>query len=156
MSIFSKIAGALGGDLFKELRETITDYFPPDMTPQQKAEFQLKYERLLAQKQKDAQQLINDASSELDRRIAEQEGTSKDLRALPYLGSLVLFLRGAQRPTWGFATLAMDWRWFFYPGDYTEQQQTALIAINCLVLGFLFGERTLKNLEPMILKAMNK
>ena len=50
----------------------------------------------------------------------------------------------------------MDNKWFFDVHDFSEQQQTAMIVINILVLGFLFGERTIKNLEPLIIKVFGK
>jgi len=99
---------------------------------------------------------LADAEKTLNKRIAQQEGTAKDLLQLPVIGRLVLFLRGLQRPVWGFFVMYIDYLWFTTPVTYTEQQQTALMLINILVLGFLFGERTLKNLEPLILKVFAK
>ena len=131
-------------------------YFPPDMTPEQRAKAELGIQEMLHKKQLAANRSLVQASKQLDLRITQQEGTAKDLQGLPILGPAVLFLRGVQRPTWGFATLYMDNRWFFEVHEFTEQQQTAMIVINVLVLGFLFGERTLKNLEPLIIKVFAK
>lgn len=157
MSFLGKLTEFVGGSLFKEIKEGIMAYFPPDMSPAEKAEAQLKIERFLHEKEIQTNQQLTDAAAQLDRRIQEQEGTAKDLSQMPILGRIVLFLRGLQRPTWGFATLWMDWKWFFGSGyDFNEQQQTALIVINILVLGFLFGERTIKNLEPLIIKVFAK
>lgn len=152
MSILSKVTDFVGGGLFKELKEGIMAYFPPDMSPQQKLEAELKVNAMLADKQIEANRVLNEAANQLDKRIREQEGTAKDLLAMPILGRLVLFLRGLQRPLWGFATLIMDFKWFFGTYTFVEQQNTGLIVINVLVLGFLFGERTIKNLEPLIMK----
>jgi len=153
MSILSKVADFVGGSLFKEIKEGVMSYFPPDMNPQQKADAELKIQEFLHQKQLDANKILNDSSEQLNKRIAEQEGTASDLKSIPVLGTLIIFLRGVQRPLWGFATLYMDNKWFFGGNlEFTEQQQTAMIVINVLVLGFLFGERTIKNLEPLILK----
>ncbi|WP_230413519.1 hypothetical protein [Zooshikella ganghwensis] len=63
----------------------------------------------------------------------------------------MLFLRGAQRPVWGFATLYLDLCWFA-TWQLTVQQETALTLINVLVLGFLFGERAIKNVMPLIMQ----
>lgn len=160
MGVLSKITDFVGGSLFKEIKEGVMSYFPPDLSPQQRAEIELKIEKLAAKKQAEANRMLTDAAVQLDKRIAEQEGTAKDLLAMPILGRLVLFLRGLQRPVWGFFTMYIDGMWFTSNPTYTEQQQTALIVINVLVLGFLFGERTLKNLEPLIVKVfgggMNK
>ena len=129
-------------------------YLPPDLSPLQKAEIELKLQELLNKKEVEANKQLNEAAAQLDRRIAEQEGTAKDLLAMPVLGRLVLFLRGLQRPLWGFATIYMDYTWFFNNGlqVFSEKQETAMILINILVLGFLFGERTIKNLSPLIIK----
>ena len=156
MSLLSKVTEFVGGSLFKELKDGIMSYFPPDMTPQQKADAQLKIQQFLHDKEIKSNQILNDAANQLDKRIAEQEGTASDLKAVPIFGTIVLFFRGLQRPLWGFATMYMDYRWLFGGGSFTEQQNTAMIVINILVLGFLFGERTLKNLEPLIIKVFGK
>lgn len=156
MSILAKITSFVGGNVFKEIKEAVMTYFPPDLSPQQRVELELKMEQLLAQKQIEANKMLTEAAAQLDKRIAEQEGTAKDLLAVPILGRTVLFFRGLQRPVWGFATLYMDYKWFFGTFHFTEQQQTAMIVINLLVLGFLFGERTIKNLEPLIIKVFSK
>ena len=156
MSILSKLTDFVGGSLFKEIKEGVMSYFPPDMTPQQKADAELKLQEFLHQKQIDANNILNESANQLNQRINEQEGTAKDLKTIPILGSIIIFLRGVQRPLWGFATLYMDNKWFFGNGTFTEQQQTAMIVINILVLGFLFGERTIKNLEPLIIKVFGK
>lgn len=156
VSLFTKLSNFIGGSVFKEVKDTVMTYFPPDMSPQEKAEAELKIQEFLHKKHLEVNQALNDGAKQLDKRIAEQEGTAKDLKTIPILGTLVIFLRGVQRPLWGFATLAMDFRWFFGDYDFTEQQQTAMIVINMLVLGFLFGERTIKNLEPLIIKVFGK
>jgi len=152
MSFLSKVTDFVGGSLFKEIKEGVMSYFPPDMSPQQKAEAEMKIQEFLHRKEVEANKVLTDAAAQLDKRIAEQEGTASDLKGIPFFGTIVLFLRGLQRPTWGFLTMWMDMQWFFGTYTFTEQQQTAMIVINVLVLGFLFGERTIKNLEPLIIK----
>lgn len=154
MSILAKVTSFLGGSLFKEIKEGVMAYLPPDLSPTQKAEIELKVQAMLHEKELETNKQLNEAAAQLDRRIAEQEGTAKDLLAMPLLGRLVLFLRGLQRPVWGFATIYMDYTWFFNNDalGFSEKQETAMILINILVLGFLFGERTIKNLSPLIIK----
>ena len=108
------------------------------------------------EKQAQANEFLRQSAAQLDKRIAEQEGTATDLKAIPVLGHIVLFARGAQRPIWGFATLWMDAQWFFGNFSFTDRQETALIVINTLVLGFLFGERAVQNLTPMIVQVFGK
>jgi len=156
VSFLSKVSNFVSGSLFKEMKEGIMAYFPPDMTPQQKAEAELNVQKFLHEKEIAANKVISDAAAQLDKRIAAQEGTASDLKAIPIIGHVILFLRGLQRPTWGFATLYIDYRWLFGGGEFSERQNTAIIVINILVLGFLFGERTIKNLEPLIIKVFSK
>lgn len=156
MKFLSKVADFVGGSLFKEVKDAVMSYFPPDMTPQEKAEAELKLQDFLHRKQVETNAILTEAAAQLDKRISEQEGTAKDLLALPVVGRLMLFFRGVQRPVWSFATLYMDYLWFFGSVTMTEQQEMALTIINLLVLGFLFGERAVKNLEPIILKVFDR
>jgi len=155
--MFDKIISAFGGGLVGTVMGAVEKYFPPDMSPKEKASAQLAIENIVLQKQQDANKAANEAEKNLNERIAQTEGTAKDLLALPIVGRVLIFLRGAQRPVWGFATLYADFCWFSNSwGALTDKQETALIVINFLVLGFLFGERAVKNLEPLIMKVLAK
>ena len=156
MEMLDKITNFVSGGLFKEIKEGIMSYFPPDMSPADKVAAELKVQQFLHKKEVETNKILADAAAQLDKRIAEQEGTAEDLKSIPYIGAIIIFARGAQRPVWGFATLWMDNKWFFGIQTFTEQQQTALIVINILVLGFLFGERAIKNLTPLITKVFAK
>lgn len=165
MSLLTQLTDIVGGSLFGSVKDLITEYFPPDMSPEKKAELRQKIDEMELKKQLAILEAAADAEKTLNQRIAEQEGTASDLRQMPILGRFVLFLRGLQRPTWGFFVMFMDYEWFMNPSftmingqqvqSFTEQQQAALIIINILVLGFLFGERTIKNLEPLITKVFS-
>jgi hypothetical protein len=162
MGIFSKIVDGFGGSIVDTLIGTAKEYFPPDMPPEAIAKMELAMTKEANKQTKIVNANLADAEKTLNDRIAQQEGTASDLRSIWGLGHIVLFLRGLQRPVWGFSTLYIDFLWFTTPKSsvnfivYTEQQQTALIVINILVLGFLFGERTIKNLEPLIIKVFGK
>lgn len=166
MSFLTKITDFVGGSLFSEAKDLITEYFPPDMTDAQKKEFELKFRKLESEKTAALFKHASDADKLLNERINIQEGTASDLKQLPFVGRIVLFLRGTQRPIWGFFTMYADYVWFTSPSSklvdgvtiqvFTEQQQTALIVINILVLTFLFGERAIKNLEPLIMRVFSK
>ncbi len=147
---FTKIAGGLANILTGGLADTLYDavktYFPPDMTPEQKGTVMLELQRLEFEKKQQADDALLEAEREITRRISQLEGTARDLKAMPFVGRLVIFARGCQRPVWGFFTIWLDYQWFSN-WSLSEQQQSALIAINLLVLGFLFGERAVKNVS---------
>lgn len=160
------LASKLTGGLVGEVMDTVEKYWPPDLSPEKKEQFKLALGNLQLKKQMQADQALNDAEKTLNERISNHEGTAKDLKTIPYLGGLIIFLRGCQRPTWGFMTMYFDFEWLTTPANklidgvamsqYSDQQQTALIVINILVLGFLFGERAIKNVMPLILQYFGK
>lgn len=157
MAIFDKIASLFGGGLVDSMLDTVKAYFPPGMTPQQEAELKLGLEKLAFEKQKQADAMMADAERQVTERISLLEGTATDLRSIPLLGPAMLFLRGAQRPTWGFAVMYADMMWFSGKwGVMTVQQESALWVINLLVLGFVFGERAVANLAPVISDMMSR
>lgn len=171
--MFGLDAGKLVSDGIGAAANLFKAYFPPDMTQEAKAELEAKFKQLEREKTKDANDAQATATEQFNKRIAEHEGTAKDLLQMPILGRLLLFLRGTQRPTWGFATLYFDYV-LFVVGDVPASMVNVTVTegitntsmnvealgliymINFLVLGFLFGERTLKNLTPLILKIVDK
>lgn len=155
MSIFDKLADLFGGGLVNSVLDTVKAYLPPGMTPQQEGELKLELERMAFEKQKQADAMLADAERQVTERISLLEGTATDLRAVPLVGPLMLFARGIQRPVWGFAVLYADMMWFSGRwGTMSEQQESSLWVINLLVLGFLFGERAVANLAPIISEVM--
>jgi len=156
MSILKGITDFVTGGLFKEVKSLVQDYFPPDMSPEKKAELQIKLGELEQSKVLQASQIVNDAEKSLTERIATLEGSAQDLRAIPIVGPVVIFLRGLQRPVWGYMTLYIDVMWFSGKWQMESQQESAMWVINLLVLGFLFGERAVQNLAPLISDLMSK
>lgn len=153
MSILSKISEVATGGLVSELFDAAKAYFPPSMTDQEKQLAQIAIEKVANTRAREIDQAVNEAQQLMTEQIAALEGTANDLRAVPFIGAFIVFLRGCQRPVWGFFTMYLDADWLTTAGaGYTEQQQTALIVINVLVLGFLFGERAIKNVMPLITK----
>lgn len=51
MSIGAKIANFVGGSIFKEVKELVTSYWPPEISPEKRAEFEVKFAELEQQKQ---------------------------------------------------------------------------------------------------------
>ncbi|OED40258.1 hypothetical protein ACH42_17250 [Endozoicomonas sp. (ex Bugula neritina AB1)] len=153
--VASGLVNTLTGGLADTLYEAVKAYFPPDMSKEDKAKIMLAMERIQMEKRQQASDALLEAEREVTERIAQLEGTAKDLKSMPVIGRIVLFARGCQRPVWGFFTLWLDYKWFS-EWDLSQQQQSALIAINILVLGFLFGERAAKNVMPYVIKAIHK
>ena len=156
MSILAKLGEFVGGGLFKEVKSLVQDYFPPDMSPQQRAELEINLQEIAAQKEIQANRLMLEAEQALTQRITQLEGSAQDLRAIPIVGPLVIFLRGLQRPLWGYAVLYIDVMWFSGKWQLAEQQESAMWIINLLVLGFLFGERAVQNIAPLISELISK
>lgn len=151
MAIFDKLADLFGGGLVTSVLDAVKSYLPPGMTPQEENALKLEIERMAFERQKQADAMLSDAERQVTERISLLEGTATDLRAVPIIGPIMLFARGIQRPVWGFAVLYADMMWFSGEwGAMSPQQESALWVINLLVLGFLFGERAVANLAPII------
>lgn len=150
-NLFKKAIDFVSGGFGSSVVEAVKDYFPPSMSEQEKAELSYRIQTATDQKALKVQELNNEAQAEFNRRIAELEGTAKDLKTIPLLGPLMLFLRGCQRPVWGYSTLYINFKVFSGAwAGLTETQESALWIINFLVLAFLFGERAMKNVTPLI------
>lgn len=155
-SLIKFLTGDLGSEIVKQGMGFIKDRFPAKLSEAEQAAIQMELTRITLEQEQKALAMAHQEQAEFNQRIKDMEGTASDLKTMPLLGPIVLFLRGVQRPFWGFGTFLFDYQWFTGGSTYTEQQQTALIVINMLVLGFLFGERAIKNLEPLIIKVFAK
>jgi len=150
-NLLTKTVDFFSGGLGSAIVDTVKGYFPPSMSEQEKAELAMRINDAANQQANKAAKLANEAQAEFNQRITEMEGTAKDLKAIPFIGPIVLFLRGCQRPTWGYSTLYIDFMVFSGKwNELSESQESAIWIINLLVLGFLFGERAIKNLMPLI------
>jgi len=164
-TLISGIVNVVKGDGIKSATDFINTRWPPDMSEEQKAQIELQLKEFDA-KQKELEhnrelamlEKAHEADSEFNQRIKDMEGTASDLKTIPIIGSLIIFLRGVQRPLWGYCTLIMDF--MVFSGKWTIVLTTAsgitplgfiLIIINFLVLGFLFGERAIKNVTPVLM-----
>lgn len=153
MSILSSVRDLLlgnGSSLVSEIKDIAMAYFPPDMPPEKRMEFELRAQQVQFEKEKQLAQVVLDAEKSITERTAMLEGTASDLKGIPYIGPLVLFLRGLQRIAWGYATIYIDWLWFTGQYEFSPIQDRTLLIVNVLVLGFLFGERAVQNVAPML------
>lgn len=148
--ILEKLTGILSGSLFREAKDLVMAYWPPEASPERKLELQAKLNAIELEKLRQIDHAIAEAEQRITDRIALTEGSAQDLRTIPVVGPAVLFLRGLQRPAWGYATLYGDAMWFMGRWQLNAQQESALWVINFLVLGFLFGERAVQNVAPLI------
>jgi hypothetical protein len=151
MGILDKAIDLFTGGLGDRIVDVVQDYFPPDMSEAEKEKAALAMRQ---QAHKECIEMAKETYAEREQfnnRIRDLEGTAKDLQQFGWLGSIVLFLRASQRSIWGFMVLWMDIMWFSGQwDDMSQQQESALWVINLLVLGFLFGERAIKNVAPLI------
>jgi len=156
MNLFDKIMAFFTGGTgtVGTIVDAVKSYFPPSMSDKEKAELSLIISKAESDKAIEAAKMANEADKEFNALIRDMEGTAADLKTIPILGPILIFLRGAQRPVWGFACLVFDF--MIFSGSATIQdgtpQGTILVVINVLVLGFLFSERAIKNVMPLIIQ----
>lgn len=149
MNILKSLVGFATGGTGAAVWDVV-EQFLPDSEAKLKARIALED----AQRQRDKDNLDSAIAlaENLNQRIAAYEGTASDLRGVPYIGPLLLLARGAQRPIWGYAVIWLDYK--VYSGAWVisdqPELQAAFYVINFLVLGFLFGERALVNLLPVL------
>lgn len=156
MGIFTKVADMFGSSLVKEGLEVVKTYFPPSMSDKEKKEAEMGFMAFAHKKEMELKDRANEADAEFNQRIKDLEGTAKDLKTIPIVGHVVLFLRGLQRPLWGFFTLYADYQTFSGIWVLDKQQKAIILAINLLVLGFLFGERAVMNVAPFVKEFFGK
>lgn len=151
MSFLTELANVATGGLGQVVMDGIKAYFPPNMSEEQKANIQLTLQNIELQRAAQFSAAQHVAEEDMNARIAMYEGSAADLKAVPYLGALMLLLRGAQRPVWGFVAIYFDYGVFSGMWKLEDQMvSNAFWVVNFLVLGFLFGERAIMNVMPFI------
>ncbi len=149
MNILGKVMDVLGGSAVQSIASTAMKYFPPSMSEKEKKEFSVKLTEIENSKNLELIKEANAAEAEFNSRMIAMEGSMQDLKAVPFVGAFIIFLRGCFRPLCGYCTLYADWMWFSGSWVTTEQMSKVLLMINLIVLTFYFGERTIKNLMPL-------
>lgn len=150
--IWDTIKGAVFGDgVLTQLNDIADEWF---QSKEEKQAFMLQMKEFEHQRELKLQEVALKADEEFNQRIKDLEGTSKDLLAAGLMGKVILFFRGAQRPIWGYGVLYFDLQYFRGAIELGTQGEALLYAINLLVLGFLFGERAVKNVAPIIEKVL--
>lgn len=74
MNLLTKITDFVGGSIFKEAKELIKDYWPPDISPEKRAELELALQELERRKQHEAAQIALD---QLKTELADTQDARK-------------------------------------------------------------------------------
>ncbi len=158
MPFLSKVAKFLAGDgVGVKIVDTVAKRFPPNLSDKEKADIQQTILTATHEQHVELLQLAQQDEQAFNDRIRDMEGTAKDLQQFGIIGKIIIFLRGLQRPLWGFGVLYLDF--MVFSGQWTILDDSAsdttkvFWIINFLVLGFLFGERAMKNVMPLINKS---
>lgn len=155
MGFFQKIGAFIGKGFLKDVGDVVDRFVT---TKDEKEEMKRLMAELVHRQEMELQRFSLEAEQEFNQRITNLEGTAKDLNQAGWIGKMVLFLRGAQRPIWGYFVGFMDF--MVFSGKWNlgsnEQLESAFWIINFLVLGFLFGERAVKNVAPLVSEIVAK
>lgn len=154
--MFDKILGLFTSKVIPQVGDLLYKFIP---TQEKRDEAQRELVSLMHNNEMEAQKITLEVEQTFNQRIKDMEGTAQDLKQAGWMGSIILFLRGAQRPLWGYAVIYMDFmifsgRWII--AEENPQLQNAFWIINFLVLGFLFGERAVKNVGPLVAQMFQK
>lgn len=144
------IGSFLTGGLSDKIIGAVEKFFPPSMSEQEKLEFKIKLQQETHRQELEMLQLLNESEKEFNKRTIDLEGTANDLKSIPFVGAVIIFLRGAFRPLFSYFVFFLDYKVFSHQWILTDQQDSLFWAINILVLGFFFGERAIKNITPII------
>jgi len=133
----------------------IVDKYVTGMDPQKRASMEAE---ILAASRKHEVDLIakaTEAQVAFNQRIADMEGTAKDLKGFPVIGPLLIGVRGMLRPAVIIFTILLDYQvfsgaWASAPDGEALYTSRVFWLINLLVFGFIFGERGLQNVLPWL------
>lgn len=163
MAIFDKVMNFLTGGIGEKIVDTVTKYIPPKLSETEKAQIDQAIRQAAREHELQLLTLAQKEQEDFNTRVKDLEGTAADLNKAGWPGRIIIFLRGAQRPLWGYFVLFMDimvfsgkWNLVKIAEDTQNASfldiQSAFWIINFLVLGFLFGERAVKNVMPLVQK----
>jgi len=121
MSIIGKITDFVGGGLFKEVKNIVEDYLPPDLSPEKKAALEVQLKDLENKKIAEAEQIERDtmALTVDDRKSARQ---ALSLTAMPQILSFML--------TFFVALIVIL---LFYVGVPPESKEALLVILGIVI-----------------------
>lgn len=173
MALFDKLLDFVSGGTCGNIVDVVARHFPPSMSNQEKEQMKLVVAQASREYELELLRIAQQEQESFNKLIKDTEGTAADLNNAGWFGRIILFFRGAQRPVWGFAVLYLDFMVFsgaWHLTNYTQPAgsastayatqfssqvmgnfnlQSAFWVINFLVLGFLFGERAIRNVMPI-------
>jgi len=163
----STIGNIITGGVFKDVGlkvlDTIIGRFPEKMSDEDRHQAEIEVMKIVNEKEIEALKQWNEQERNFQKFITDMEGTSAALKQMPIIGRAILFLRGAFRPLMAFGIAYTDlqvfsggWNLQEVGGAQADQVWSLLYVINFLVIGFYFGERALRNLQPLIEKMMDR
>ena len=155
MKLLNSLGKLLSGEGFiKNALDFINSRWPPNMSEADRTKMEVVLKDLLHKQQIELLEAARDDEQMFNERTIALEGTASDLKSVPYIGAVVIFMRGMFRPAFSYMTMYIDFVYFTTnTSGWSEQQQTLLLAMNLLVLVFFFGERAMKNIMPLIAAA---
>lgn len=170
LHLFGHDTAAATAQQVVDIAQTVTGSTTPDAalasikgSPDLQLQFQkaileqkVRLQEIDAQRAKDDADADNEADKTLTARMAAMEGTASDLKAIPYAGAVMLFLRGSQRIVIGYGTAWMDWEWLTGGVILGDFQQRLLFTASLLVFVVLFGERAVKNIAPLVIDLLGQ
>jgi len=148
--LVSGIKTLLTGKVGKSIEGILDRIVPTKLSDSEKAKIKMEIVQIEHEQQIEVMNMIQNETVEFNQRIKDLEGTARDLSQFGFFGKIIIFFRGVQRPLFGFGVFIWDWFYFSEPADFTSEQSKLLFVVNLLVLGFLFGERAVKNVAPII------
>ena len=112
----------------------------------------IQIKSLIDKQTSDVKVALSDLKATVDSKIQALASSTKDLEKVPFFGKVGLFIRGMQRPVWALVLIYVDLKVLSGVWDITTDAQlkSAFWLLNLLILGFLFGERAVKNVIPVI------
>ena len=152
------LTGGFSG-LAETVVNTVAGQFPEKMSESEKKQLEVEIQKLVHQREIETMKAWNEQESNFQNFTKEMEGSVSDLKAIPIIGSIIIFLRGAFRPLMAYGVLYTDimvfsgsWNIQLMTGVIAPQVMSLLWVVNLIVLTFYFGERAIKNLSPIIEK----
>lgn len=156
MGLLDKAFDFLTGGIGSKLADKLIGLLPDNMTEAEKKDFALKSQAIAHAQDLELQKLALENEKEFNQRIKDLEGTANDLKTIPVIGAFVIFLRGAFRPLFAYFTAICIYLSFSQTWILSEKQENMLWVMIILALGFYFGERSLKNVMPIINNFLEK